>query len=69
MECREQYGIPIFVKLLEATPFDAVTSASADMLRVLAKDNEANKTAIREAWAVPLLVKLLDPQARFGWNP
>lgn len=56
---REQNGIPVLVKLLEATPFDGVTAAAADALRALAMSNEANKTAIREAWAVPLLVKLL----------
>lgn len=56
---REQYGIPVLVKLLEAMPFDGVTAAAADALRALAMNNEANKTAIREAWAVPLLVKLL----------
>ncbi len=56
---REQYGIPVLVKLLEAMPFDGVTAAAADALRALAMSNEANKTAIREAWAVPLLVKLL----------
>ena len=62
---REQYGIPRFVKLLEAMPFDAVTAASADALRALASGNEANKTAIREAWAVPLLVKLLSNEVKF----
>lgn len=56
---REQYGIPVLVKLLEAMPFDGLTAAAADALRALAMSNEANKTAIREAWAVPLLVKLL----------
>ena len=59
MSRREQYGIPALVKLLEAMPFDAVTAAAADALRALAMNNEGNKTAIREAWAVPLLVKLL----------
>ncbi len=49
----------MLVKLLEAMPFDGVTAAAADALRALAMSNEANKTAIREAWAVPLLVKLL----------
>lgn len=56
---REQYAIPVLVKLLETMPFDGVTAAAADALRALALNNEANKTAIREAWAVPLLVKLL----------
>lgn len=50
------------MKLLEAMPFDAVTAAAADALRALALNNEANKTAIREAWAVPLLVKLLSSE-------
>ena len=59
LKCREQYGIPVLVKLLEAMPFDSVTAAAADALRALAMSNEANKSAIREAWAVPLLVKLL----------
>jgi len=62
--CREQYGIPVLVKLLEAMPFDAVTAAAADALRALAMNNEANKTAIREAWAVPLLVKLLSSEVQ-----
>ena len=61
---REQYGIPVLVKLLEAMPFDGVTAAAADALRALAMSNEANKTAIREAWAVPLLVKLLGAEVR-----
>ena len=61
---REQYAIPRLVKLLEAMPFDTVTAASADALRALASGNEANKTAIREAWAVPLLVKLLGNEVR-----
>ena len=60
--CREQYGIPVLVKLLEAMPFDAVTAAAADALRALAMNNEANKASIRECWAVPLLVKLLGPE-------
>ena len=63
---REQYGIPVLVKLLEATPFDAVTAAAADALRALAMNNEGNKSAIREAWAVPLLVKLLGSEVRLN---
>ncbi|KAL0036406.1 hypothetical protein WJX77_006472 [Trebouxia sp. C0004] len=59
---REQYGIPVLVKLLEAMPCDGVTAAAADALTALAISNAANKTAIREAWAVPLLVKLLGPE-------
>lgn len=46
-------------------PFDAVTAAAADALRALAMNNEANKTAIREAWAVPLLVKLLSSEVGY----
>jgi len=63
---REQYGIPVLVKLLEAMPFDGVTAAAADALRALAMSNEANKTAIREAWAVPLLVKLLGSEVHIA---
>lgn len=55
----------MLVKLLEAMPFDGVTAAAADALRALAMNNEANKTAIREAWAVPLLVKLLGSEVCF----
>ena len=62
--CREQYAIPVLVKLLEAMPFDGVTAAAADALRALALNNEGNKTAIREAWAVPLLVKLLGSEVK-----
>ena len=69
MACREQYGIPALVKLLEAMPFDAVTAAAADALRALAMNNEANKTAIREAWAVPLLVKLLGSEVGCNHAP
>ena len=47
-------------------PFDAVTAAAADALRALAMSNEANKSAIREAWAVPLLVKLLGSDVRLS---
>ena len=64
--CREQYGIPVLVKLLEPVPFDGVTAAAADALRAIAMNNEANKTAIREAWAVPLLVKLLGSEVSFA---
>jgi len=49
-------------------PFDGVTAAAADALRALAMSNEANKTAIREAWAVPLLVNLLGSEVRFCFS-
>ena len=50
------------VKLLEGQLGPAVTSAAADAVRAIALNNDANKTALREAWALPQLVKLLLPE-------
>ena len=61
--CRDGYGIAPIVKILEGPKEAAVTSAAADLLRAVALNNDANKNAVREAWAVPQLVKLLGPEA------
>lgn len=60
--CRDGYGIAPIVKILEGPKEAAVTSAAADLVRAVALNNDANKNAVREAWAVPQLVKLLGPE-------
>jgi hypothetical protein len=59
--CRDGYGIDPIVKMLEMSKNMAVTGAAADAIRAVALNNDANKNAVREAWALPLLVKLLGP--------
>ena len=59
---REEFGVAPIVKLLEGQLGPAVTSAAADAVRAIALNNDANKTALREAWALPQLVKLLLPE-------
>ena len=61
-ECREQYAIPVLVKMLEPLPYDALTAAATDALKAIAVSNEANKAAVREAWAFPLLARLMQPR-------
>ncbi len=56
---RDGYGIAPIVKILEGPKEAAVTSAAADLVRAVALNNDANKNAVREAWALPQLVKLL----------
>lgn len=62
--CRDQYGIAPLVKLLEAVPASGVTLAAADAVRAVAMNNNENKTAVRENWGIPLLVKLLTEDVR-----
>ena len=64
---REEFGVAPIVKLLEGQLGPAVTSAAADAVRAIALNNDANKTALREAWALPQLVKLLLPEV--GGHP
>jgi hypothetical protein len=59
---REEYGIAPLVRLLEGHQGPGVTSAALDAVRAVALNNDANKHALREAWALPQLVKLLSPQ-------
>lgn len=59
--CREGYGVAPIVKMLEVSKNVAVTGAAADAIRAIALNNDANKNAVREAWALPLLVKMLGP--------
>ena len=49
---------------LERRPYDAMTAAASDTLRAICMNNDANKHAVREAWAIPLLVKLLGSDVR-----
>ena len=52
----------MLVKMLEPLPYDALTAAATDALKSIAVSNEANKAAIREAWAFPLLARLMQPE-------
>ena len=52
------------MKLLEAMPATGVTLAAADAVRAVAMNNNENKTAVRENWGIPLLVKLLTEDVR-----
>ena len=52
------------MKLLEAMPANGVTLAAADAVRAVAMNNNENKTAVRENWGIPLLVKLLCEDVR-----
>ena len=61
---RDQYGLEAIVRCLESKGAKAVVSAAADAIRALCINNDANKAAIREAWGIPLLVKLLGPEVR-----
>jgi hypothetical protein len=45
--------------MLEISKDDGQASAAADAIRALTLNNNSNKEAVREAWALPLLVKLL----------
>ena len=56
---RDAYGIPPIVKMMELSKDDGPASAAADAIRALTLNNNSNKEAVREAWALPLLVKLL----------
>lgn len=62
--CRDQYGIAPLVKLLEATPYSAITLAAADAVRACAMNSDGNKNAVRENWGIPLLVRMLSAEVR-----
>ena len=59
---REQYGIAPVIKLLEKRPSAPLCAAVVTLLQAVCINNEANKDAVREAWGIPLLVNLLEPQ-------
>ena len=56
---RDAYGIAPIVKMLEHSRDSGQASAATDAIRALTLNNNSNKDAVREAWALPLLVKLL----------
>lgn len=56
---RDEYGVAPIVKLLEGHQGPPVTSAALDAVRAMSLNNDANKNALREAWVLPQLVKLL----------
>ena len=72
-DCRDQYGVALLVKLLEAMPYSSVTLAAADAVRAVAMNNDGNKGAVRENWGIPLLVRMLSaevhPASRFFCFP
>lgn len=43
---------------------DGLALAACDALTALAAGSAANKAAVRDAWALPLLVRLLAPPVR-----
>ena len=45
--------------MLEPSKDEGQASAATDAIRALCLNNSSNKDAVREAWALPLLVKLL----------
>ncbi len=63
---RDAYGVPLLVDLLGgARPGAAgLAAAACDALTALAAGNAANKAAVRDAWALPLLVRLLGQPVR-----
>lgn len=63
---RDAYGVPLLVDLLGgARPGTAgLVAAACDALTALAAGNAANKAAVCDAWALPLLVRLLGPPVR-----
>ena len=50
--------------MLEQSKDGSQASAAADAIRALTLNNNNNKDAVREAWALPLLVKLLSSVRR-----
>ena len=62
--CRENFGIPLLVHILEERPYDSTTACAADALRAISMNNDENKNRVREAWAIPLLVQLLGSDVR-----
>ena len=65
---RDEYGVAPIVQLLEGHRCSAVTSAALDAVRAMSLNNDANKTALREAWVLPQLVKLLAQVCRRAWS-
>ena len=63
---RDAYGVPLLVDLLGCARAveDGLALAACDALTALAAGSAANKAAVREAWALPLLVRLLAPPVR-----
>lgn len=66
---RDAYGIPPIVKMLEHSRDGSQASAATDAIRALTLNNNSNKDAVREAWALPLLVKLLSSVSHRLQNP
>ncbi|KAK9861860.1 hypothetical protein WJX84_003228 [Apatococcus fuscideae] len=56
---RDNFGIPLLVRVLEERPYDGTTACAADALRAISMNNDENKNRVREAWAIPLLVQML----------
>lgn len=56
-----QSALPPILKQLQLSPYDGATEAAADLLRVACQGNEANKSAVRKEWGIPLLVMLIGP--------
>ena len=52
------------MKMLEQPKDGSQVSAATDAIRALTLNNNSNKDAVREAWALPLLVKLLSNVSR-----
>ncbi len=65
---RDAYGITPIVKMLEQSKDGSQVAAAADAIRALTLNNNSNKDAVREAWALPLLVKLLSSVSRLLHN-
>jgi hypothetical protein len=61
---RKVQGVGHIVKLLEMGSHSQVQCAAADALRALCINNDGNKDAVREAWAIPVLVKILGQRVR-----
>ena len=55
--------------MLEQSKDGSQVVAAADAIRALTLNNNSNKDAVREAWALPLLVKLLSSVSRLLHNP
>ncbi len=65
---RDAYGVPLLVDLLTYTRAveDGLAAAACDALTALTAGNPANKAAVRDAWALPLLIRLLAPPVSPG---
>lgn len=60
--------MPLLVDLLSCTRGveDGLAAAACDALTALTAGNPANKAAVRDAWALPLLIRLLAPPVSPG---